>query len=81
LAGVTERFPPFVISSVKGENAVNKDRKAQRAIEETEKEPVESTKHPSAGPHAKKQLTDKIKTPGAGTLTGTDENEVSPGSG
>ncbi|WP_075292857.1 hypothetical protein [Pararhizobium arenae] len=60
---------------------MNKDKKAQRAIEETGKPPVEMTKNPSAGPHAKEHLTDKTKTPGAGTLTGTDENEVSPGSG
>jgi hypothetical protein len=60
---------------------MNKDNKAQRAIEETGRPPVKTTKNPSAGPHAKKHLTDKTQTPRAGALTGTDENEVSPGSG
>jgi hypothetical protein len=60
---------------------MDKDTKAQRAIEETGKRPVASEDHPAAGPHAKEHLTDKSKTPGAGSLPDKNEDSVSPGSG
>lgn len=60
---------------------MNKDKKAQRAIEQTGKKEAENSEHPSAGPHAKEHLIDKSKTPGAGALPNNNETEVSPGSG
>jgi len=60
---------------------MNKETKAQRAIEETGKEPVPGEDDPAAGPHAKDHLIDKSKTPGAGSLPDKDDDSVSPGSG
>lgn len=60
---------------------MNKDTKAQRAIEQTGKKPVKSQEHPPAGPHAKDHLQDGDKTPGAGSLPESNEESVSPGSG
>lgn len=58
---------------------MNRDTKAQRAIEETDKKPVDSQDHPSDGPHAKKHLTEESKTPGAGALPDREAESVSPG--
>ncbi|MGV1873687.1 hypothetical protein [Agrobacterium rosae] len=60
---------------------MNKDTKAQRAIEETDKKPVDGQDHPAAGPHAKKHLTDESKTPGTGALADREDESVSPGGG
>lgn len=38
-------------------------------------------KPPAAGPHAKPELTDHEKTPGAGTLPDGDGQEADPGAG
>jgi hypothetical protein len=45
------------------------------------REPVSGEPVPPAGPHAKPELTDKEKTPGAGTLPEPDEPETFPGTG
>ena len=37
--------------------------------------------HPPAGPHAKPELTDDSKTPGAGTLPSSDDPKVDTGTG
>ena len=34
-----------------------------------------------AGPHAREELTDKDKTPGAGTLSEANEGKIDPGAG
>ena len=60
---------------------MNKDTKAQQAIEETGKKPVEDDENPAAGPHAKKHLTDESKTPGTGALPDREDDSVSPGGG
>ena len=61
---------------------MDKDKNAQRAIEETGKKPANSQNDiPAAGPHAQDHLTDETKTPGTGSLTEKDEDSVSPGSG
>ncbi|MBO0128743.1 hypothetical protein [Agrobacterium sp. OT33] len=36
---------------------------------------------PPAGPHAKPSLTDRDKTPGAGSLPDDDAKDVTPGAG
>jgi hypothetical protein len=38
---------------------------------------------PAAGPHADPDLTDRLKTPGAGSMpeVGSDNQEVDPGAG
>jgi hypothetical protein len=60
---------------------VDEDRKAQLAIEGTDKELNQEKRNPQAGPHAQDHLTDRSKTPGAGTLPERDEETVTPGSG
>jgi hypothetical protein len=60
---------------------MNKDTKAQHAIEETGKKPVDGQDHPPAGPHDKEHLQDDSKTPGAGSLPDKSDESVSPGSG
>lgn len=71
---------PYADHSRKEMN-MNKDTKAQRAIEETAKTRAPVEDHPAAGPHAKDHLTDESKTPGAGSLPAKEEDSVSPGSG
>jgi len=56
---------------------MNKDTKAQRAIEETDKKPVDGQDHPAAGLHAKKNLTDESKTPGTAALPDREDESVS----
>jgi hypothetical protein len=58
----------------------DKDDAARDAVEETGRAQPGAQKIPAAGPHAKADLTDKEKTPGAGTLPETDEGVVVPGS-
>ncbi len=60
---------------------MDKDKKAQRAIEETGRKPAIPKDHPAAGPHAKDHLTDETKTPGTGSLPENDDASVLPGSG
>ncbi len=60
------------------------DKNAREAIEEKDAlddKTGASPETPLAGPHAKDHLTDKSKTPGAGTLTDEKDDEVNPGSG
>jgi hypothetical protein len=59
---------------------MKKDTKARKAVEGVEKN-TDGSEHPPAGPHAKKELTDKTKTPGAGSLPDEKDDSVSPGSG
>lgn len=60
---------------------MDKDKKAQREIEETDRKPAKPQDHPAAGPHAQDHLTDETKTPGTGSLPEKDDASVSPGSG
>ncbi|MDM9625198.1 hypothetical protein QTL95_04770 [Rhizobium sp. S152] len=60
---------------------MDKGSKAQQAVEETGRKPVNPKDHPAAGPHAKDHLTDKTKTPGTGSLSEKDDASVSPGGG
>ncbi|WP_337270003.1 hypothetical protein [Oryzifoliimicrobium ureilyticus] len=60
---------------------MDKDTKAQRAVEGTGTKKVSQNNHPAAGPHAKDHLTDESKTPGTGSLPSKDEDSVSPGGG
>ncbi|MBB3660723.1 hypothetical protein FHX15_005994 [Rhizobium sp. BK650] len=60
---------------------MNKDTKAQEAIEETGKKPADAGDNPPAGPHDKPHLQDESKTPGAGSLPDKSDDSVSPGSG
>ncbi|MBY5412681.1 hypothetical protein HFO98_30465 [Rhizobium leguminosarum] len=60
---------------------MDEDKKAQAAIEETDKKLGQVQKNPQAGPHAQDHLIDKSKTPGAGSLPERDEKAVIPGSG
>ncbi|WP_348646611.1 hypothetical protein [Rhizobium leguminosarum] len=60
---------------------MDEDRKAQLAIEGTDKELKQPKKIPQAGPHAQDHLTDQSKTPGAGSLPEQNEETVTPGSG
>ena len=59
---------------------MSKDTKARKAIEGSDK-PADGDQHPPAGPHAKEHLTDKMKTPGAGSLPDDKDESVSPGAG
>jgi len=58
---------------------MNKDKKAQDAIEERDT-PVTRTGGKPAGPHAREHLTDRDKTPGSGSLpeSGGREADVGP---
>lgn len=47
---------------------MSKDERARKAIEETDRK-VAPSDNPPAGPHAKEHLTDRSKTPGAGSLS------------
>ncbi|MBX4867265.1 MULTISPECIES: hypothetical protein [Rhizobium] len=59
-----------------------KDNKsAQTQLGGNEKQPAKVKEYPPAGPHAKKDLIDETKTPGAGSLPDEDERSVTPGSG
>ncbi len=60
---------------------MSKDTKARHAVEERDVKTSTPTDIPAAGPHAKSHLTDKSKTPGAGSLPDDGEDDVSPGSG
>ncbi|NTJ44209.1 hypothetical protein G6L28_16540 [Agrobacterium larrymoorei] len=60
---------------------MSKDTKARDAIEERDEKTSKPADLPAAGPHAKSHLTDKSKTPGAGSLPEGREDDVSPGSG
>jgi hypothetical protein len=60
---------------------MDKDTKAQQAIEETGKKPFDGQDQPAAGPHDKEHLQDESKTPGAGALPDEGDESVSPGSG
>lgn len=60
---------------------MNKDKKAQQAIEETGKEHPGGQHIPAPGPHAEDHLTDKSKTPGTGLLPDKDDDVVTPGGG
>ena len=61
---------------------------AARTLDEKAHDSVETPKHsdpdhalPAAGPHAKPELTDGDKTPGAGTLPSPNEKKVDTGTG
>lgn len=54
------------------------DKQARETIEHTGK-PNQTSKHPSAGPHAKDRLTDRDKTPGTGALPEPDAKETDAG--
>jgi hypothetical protein len=53
-------------------------RKPQRS---SPPHPDPDTDHPPAGPHAKPELTDHDKTPGAGTLPSAGDTQVDTGTG
>lgn len=60
---------------------MDKDKDAQVAVEEKEDKPGQPGRDvPAAGPHAKPSLTDRDKTPGAGSLP-DDDAAVTPGAG
>jgi len=59
---------------------MNKDKKAREAVEGVQEE-IDGSDNPAAGPHAKKELVDRSKTPGSGSLPDEEEESVSPGSG
>lgn len=58
---------------------MTKDNAAQESIEGKDEKNPAPVDNPPAGPHAKDSLTDKSKTPGAGSLPEDDADEVSPG--
>nr|WP_315860498.1 hypothetical protein [Rhizobium leguminosarum] len=60
---------------------MDEDKNAQAAIERTDKKLDWTQTNPQAGPHAQDHLTDKSKTPGAGSLPERNEEDVTPGSG
>ncbi|MBB5551031.1 hypothetical protein [Rhizobium lentis] len=47
----------------------------------TNHDPSNRNKIPPVGPHARDDLTDRSKTPGAGSLPEKDEESITPGSG
>ncbi|WP_105400371.1 MULTISPECIES: hypothetical protein [unclassified Neorhizobium] len=55
------------------------DRTAQETVEHTEKR-MKTAQQPPAGPHGKEHLTDRDKTPGAGSLPEPNAKEVDAGS-
>lgn len=57
---------------------MNKDKQAQQAVEERD-DTVVSPKNPPAGPHATEELTDRDKTPGAGSLPDDQGKEADIG--
>lgn len=59
---------------------MSKDERARKAIEETDRK-VAPSDNPPAGPHAKEHLTDRSKTPGAGSLSDETDDSTTPGSG
>jgi hypothetical protein len=60
---------------------MDENKQAQEAIEEVDAKPTQGLNLPVAGPHAKERLTDKSKTPGAGTLSDGDDENATPGTG
>jgi hypothetical protein len=64
------------------EAMMSEDKQAQKAIEKEEPPEAASELRPPAGPHARDQLTDLEKTPGAGSLPDGGKNgEADPGTG
>lgn len=59
---------------------MHKDEQARDAVEETGGKAAPA-KSPPAGPHAKKGLTDTMKTPGTGLLPERKEEDVNASSG
>ncbi|MCP8938827.1 hypothetical protein NK718_09900 [Alsobacter sp. SYSU M60028] len=55
--------------------------KTERKTARRERRPTEQGGPPPAGPHAKPELTDPDKTPGAGTLPEPRRDDVSSGTG
>jgi len=60
---------------------MDKDTRAQQAVEETGTKPAATEHRPPAGPHDQPHLQDESKTPGAGSLPDKGDESVSPGSG
>lgn len=60
---------------------MKKDVKARDAVEGKDNKSAPESDNPPAGPHAKSHLTDKSKTPGAGSLPEDNAEDVNPGSG
>jgi hypothetical protein len=63
------------------EATMAEDKNARDAVEESGSHKARATESPSAGPHAKKELTDNSKTPGSGALPDSDEDSKEPGAG
>ncbi|MBO9186433.1 hypothetical protein ACQZ4Y_19255 [Rhizobium sp. L80/93] len=57
------------------------DQNARDAVEDSGHGKARAADSPAAGPHAKKELTDNSKTPGAGAFPTDDEESVEPGAG
>jgi hypothetical protein len=61
---------------------MGEDRQAREAVEQgSVLDKPSQGELPTAGPHAKKVLTDESKTPGSGALPENDDRTVIPGSG
>ncbi|WP_112497991.1 hypothetical protein [Agrobacterium sp. lyk4-40-TYG-31] len=60
---------------------MSKDDKARDSVEGKDDKTAPVVDNPPAGPHAKSHLTDKSKTPGAGSLPEDGADDVNPGSG
>ena len=60
---------------------MDENKQAQEAIEEVDAKSTQRLNLPVAGPHAEERLTDRTKTPGAGTLSDGDDENVTPGAG
>ncbi len=58
----------------------NKDQVAQEAVEERDESKAGGGDAKPAGPHAREELTDKEKTPGAGSLPTDQGPEADVGS-
>ena len=63
-----------------GDPFMTDDKAAQKAVEQTKADKKADTDKPSAGPHARKDLTDHAKTPGTGSLPDERASDVDAGS-
>ena len=61
------------MSMKKQDQGIYKDERGQEQPKDKARA-QQSSKTPAAGPHAKPELTDYNKTPGAGTLPGPGKN-------
>jgi len=77
---LNEADPVFPSKGEKHMSDENKDQVAQEAVENRDETNSGGADRKAAGPHAREELTDKEKTPGAGSLPSDQGPEADVGS-